>query len=206
VGHSRSWEDFDYIYGYPLGRGLTQYEIADDFLKIRGKHKFGFGLDFLRAYLSNSAYTQNAVGDTVPQTIDAFYSGGVDPASPQSDCTRLRQSFPTQLAQRFANYTLAGYGQDEWKVKSNLTLTLALRVEHQSNPVCAQDCFAEISGPFESVSHDPAQPYNQAISKHKQAFFTRTRLTGPRDSVSPGNRWEFRIIPCYVAVSVCFTS
>ncbi|MBV8478009.1 MAG: hypothetical protein JOZ36_15205 [Acidobacteria bacterium] len=37
---------FDYIYGYPIGRGLTQYEIAGDLLKIRGKHKLGFGLDF----------------------------------------------------------------------------------------------------------------------------------------------------------------
>ena len=125
----------------------------------------------MRDYLSYSQYTQNAVGDIVPQTIDAFYSGGVDPASPRSDSTRLSQSFSTQLAQRFANYTLAGYGQDEWHVKSNLTLTLALRVEHQSNPVCAHDCFAEFAGPFESISHDPAQPYNQAISNRKQAFF-----------------------------------
>ena len=141
----------DYIYGYPIGRGLTQFEIGDDFLKIRGKHKFGFGGDFLRGYLSNSAYAQNAVGDILPQTIDAFYSGGVNPASPQSDSTRLRQSFPTQLSQRFASYTLAGYGQDEWHAKSNLTLTLAVRAEHQSNPVCAHDCFAELSGPFESI-------------------------------------------------------
>jgi hypothetical protein len=174
---------FDYIYGYPIGRGLTQYEIADDFLKTRGKHKFGFGGDFLRAYLSNSAYAQNAVGDVVPQTIDAFYSGGVDPASPQSDSTRLRQSFPTQLAQRFATYTLAGYGQDEWHAKSNLALTLALRLEHESNPVCAHDCFSEISGPCESISHDPAQPYNQALSKRRQAFFHKDAiLWAPRFS------------------------
>ena len=174
---------FDYIYGYPISRGLTQYEIGDDFLKTWGKHKFGFGGDFLRAYLSNSAYAQNALGDVVPQTIDAFYSGGADPASPQSDSTRLSQSFPTQLAQRFASYTLAGYGQDEWHVKSNLTLTLALRVEHPSNPVCARACFAELSGPFESISHDPAQPYNQAISKRTQAFFHKDAvLWSPRFS------------------------
>jgi hypothetical protein len=183
---------FDYIYGYPLGRGLTQYEIGDDFLKIRGKHKFGFGLDFLRAYLSNSDYTQNAVGDMLPLTIDAFYSGGVDAASPQSDSTLLRQSFATQFAQRFATYTLAGYGQDEWKVKSNLTLTLALRAEHQSNPVCARDCFAELSGPFESISHDPAQPYNQAISKHKQAFFHK-------DAVDWAPRFSFAWQPLGVS-------
>ena len=161
---------FDYLYGYPLGQALTRYEIADDFLKTWGKHKFGFGGDFLRNYLSFSQYTQNAVGDIVPQTIDAFYSGGVDPVSPHSDSTRLRQSFPTQLSQRFTNYTLAGYGQDEWHLKSNLTLTLALRVEHRSNPVCARDCFPEFSGPFESISHDPALPYNQALSIRKQAL------------------------------------
>jgi Carboxypeptidase regulatory-like domain len=160
----------DYFYGYPLDQSLARYEIADDFLKTWGKHKFGFGGEFLRAYLSFSEYTQNAVGDLVPQTIDAFYSGGVDPASPNSDSTRLRQSFPTQLAQRFAIYTLAGYGQDEWHVKSNLTLSLALRLEHRSNTVCARDCFTEFSGPFESISHDPAQPYNQVISNRKQAF------------------------------------
>jgi Carboxypeptidase regulatory-like domain len=161
----------DYLYGYPLGTALTRYEIADDFLKTWGKHKFGFGGEFLRAYLRQSQYTQNAVGDIVPQTIDAFYSGGVDPASPNSDSTRLSQSFPTQRAELFLNYTLAGYGQDEWHVKSNLTLTLALRLEHQSNPVCAHDCFAELSGSFESISHDPAQPYNQALSNRRQAFF-----------------------------------
>lgn len=183
---------FDYIYGYPVGRGLTQYEIADDFLKTRGKHKFGLGGEFLRAYLSNSSYTYNAVGDMLPLTIDAFYSGGVDPASPHSDSTRLRQSFPTQLTQRFASYTLAGYGQDEWHIESNLTLTLALRVEHQSNPVCAHDCFAELSGPFESISHDPAQPYNQAISKRRQAFFHK-------DAVAWAPRFSFAWQPLGVS-------
>ncbi|MGC2537247.1 MAG: hypothetical protein WA350_10710, partial [Candidatus Sulfotelmatobacter sp.] len=160
----------DYLYGYPLVTGFTEYRIADDFLKTWGKHKFGFGGDFFRAFLRHAQYTQNAVGDIVPQTIDAFYSGGVDPASPNSDSTRLSQSFPTQRAELFLNYTLAGYGQDEWHIKPNLALTLILRVEHQSNPVCAHDCFAEFSGAFESISHDPAQPYNQALSNRKQAF------------------------------------
>jgi hypothetical protein len=174
---------FDYVYGYPMGRGLTQYEIADDFLKIRSKHKFGFGLDFLRAYLSNSAYTQNAVGDVLPKTIDAFYSGGVNPATPQTDSTRLHQSFPTQLSQRFASYTLAGYAQDEWHAKSNLTLTFVLRAEHESNPVCPHDCYAALSGSFESINHDPAQPYNQAILHRKQAFLHKDAVVwAPRFS------------------------
>ncbi|HXW91385.1 MAG TPA: TonB-dependent receptor, partial [Terriglobales bacterium] len=173
----------DYIYAYPLGLGLTRYQIEDDLLKTWGKHKFGLGGNFLRNYWSSSTYTVNAIGDIVPLTIDAFYSGGVDRASPKSNYTNLRQSFPSQFSQRFAFYTLGGYGQDDWHIKSNLTLTFALRADHQSNPVCADRCFPEFAGPFESVSHDPAQPYNQAISNRKQAFFhTDAVVWAPRFS------------------------
>ena len=49
------------------------------------------------------------------------------------------------------------------EVKSNLTLTFALRAEHFSNPVCQTNCFARLTGPFSEVSHDPDQPYNEAI-------------------------------------------
>ena len=160
----------NYLYGYPLATRFTEYRIADDFLKTWGKHKFGFGGELFRAYLRHAQYSQNAVGDVFPRTIDAFYSGGSDPESPDTDSTRLSQSFPMQRAELFLNYTLAGYGQDEWRVRSNLSLDLVLRVEHNSNPVCDHDCFAEFSGPFESISHDPEQPYNQVFSIRKRAF------------------------------------
>ena len=61
--------------------------------------------------------------------------------------------------------------QEEWHARSNLTFSLALRADHQSNPVCENRCFARLSGPFDPVSHDPDQPYNQAIlMNQKQAF------------------------------------
>ena len=174
---------FDYLYGIPLGSNFTKYQVADDFVKTRGKHKFGFGVDFLRTYWNTRGYTINAVGDVVPQTIKAFYFGGVDPASPNSDFTTLLQSFSSELSQRFMFYNLGVYGQDEWHVRSNLSLTLALRADHQSNPVCARACFAEFAEPVESISHDPAQPYNQAIVFRKQAFVhTDSIVWAPRFS------------------------
>jgi hypothetical protein len=36
-------------------------------------------------------------------------------------------------------------------------------MEHYSNPACDSDCYSRLTGPFESISHDPGQPYNQAI-------------------------------------------
>ncbi|HEY1897450.1 MAG TPA: hypothetical protein VGG62_14305, partial [Terracidiphilus sp.] len=38
------------------------------------------------------------------------------------------------------------YAHDEWKVTSKLTLTLALRAERNSNPVCQFNCFANFKG------------------------------------------------------------
>ena len=161
---------------FPAGRPTTQYQVSEDLVKIRGNQKFGFGANFERIFWTLMAYTPNAAGTLAPQTLDAFYEGGVNPGvlartDPNPDFTELTQSFAAQTSQRIAFYNLALYGQDEWHARPNLTLTLALRAEHQSNPLCQRGCFARMAGPFESVSHDPGQPYNQAILiNQKQAL------------------------------------
>jgi hypothetical protein len=169
---------------FPAGRPTTQYQISEDLVKIRGNQKFGFGVNFERIYWTLMAYTPNAAGVLAPQTLDAFYQGGVDPASQDSDFTTLTQSFASQASQRIAFYNLALYGQDEWHVHPNLTFTIALRAEHQSNPVCTSRCFARLTGPFDSVSHDPGEPYKKAIqTNQKQALAgTDTILWSPRFS------------------------
>jgi hypothetical protein len=48
-------------------------------------------------------------------------------------------------------------------VKSNLSVTFALRVDHVSNPVCQTKCFAETVVPFGQLDHSASIPYNQAI-------------------------------------------
>jgi hypothetical protein len=171
------------------GSSNTQYQISDDFVKTSGAHKLGFGVSFLRADWSYYVYVNNAIGQLIPQTLDAFYQGGVDPGvlagtDANPDYTILNQSFYSRNAQRMAFYQLGIYAQDEWHVRPALTLTLALRAEHQSNPVCRDLCFARLAGSFESVSHDPAQPYNQAILiDRKQAYSNMDNLNwSPRVS------------------------
>lgn len=156
---------------FSTGRPTTQYQIAEDFVKSWGRHKLGAGASLERIDWTFKAYTLNALGTLTPQTLDAFYQGGVDPASPKTDFTQLSQSFPSATSQRIAFYTLGLYGQDEWHALPSLTTTLALRAEHYSNPVCRAGCFARMAGPFGSVSHDPNQPYNQAILiNQRQAY------------------------------------
>nr|UXE44499.1 hypothetical protein Hi04_10k_c2476_00013 [uncultured bacterium] len=147
----------------PNGRNITQYQIADDLVAARGRHRLGFGEYLLRDNWTKPFPASNLVGTLSPLTLDAFYQGGFDPASPTVDFTQLSQTFVSSRRQHFAFYDLALYAQDEWHLRSNLTLTFTLRTEHQSNPTCLEHCFARFAGPFDSISHDPDQPYNQAI-------------------------------------------
>ena len=160
----------------------TQFQISEDFVKTWRKQKFGFGVNFERSGWQIRGLTSNATGVLIPQTLDAFYQGGVDSNSPNTDFTQLSQSFPSNTSAPVRFNHLGLYGQDEWQARSGLMLTFAMRVEHQSNPVCESRCFARLAGPFNSVSHDPTQPYNQAILvKQKQAFENRDGiLLSPR--------------------------
>ena len=170
--------------------GIPQrYQLSEDLVKTRHNHKFGFGGNFEGIHWDEWEYSSDVIGTLSPQTLDAFYWGGVDPAylnhtDPNPDFTVLNQSFPTSLSQRLAFYNFGVYGQDEWHARRNLSLTLAIRAEHQSNPSCERRCFARMTGSFESISHDPDQPYNQAIlTNQKQAFVAMdTLLWSPRFS------------------------
>jgi hypothetical protein len=169
---------------FPAGRPTTQFQIAEDIVKTRGYHKLGIGIGLERIKWTNMSYALNSVGTLTPQTLDAFYQGGVDPASPLTDFTQLNQSFAAATSERINFYNLGIYGQDEWHARPNLMLTLVLRAEHYSNPICRSGCFARMAGPFDSVSHDPDQPYNQAILVNRGQAFQSTDniLWSPRFS------------------------
>ena len=145
------------------GRRQRQYQLSEDVVKTWGKQKFGFGANFVRIDWSVLPNKEKSIGILSPQTLDAFYQGGLDPASPSTNFTSLTQSFTSQTTVPISFFNFGIYGQDEWHARPNLTLTLALRAEHYSNPACESDCFSRLTGPFDSISHDPDQPYNQAI-------------------------------------------
>jgi Carboxypeptidase regulatory-like domain len=165
------------------GVDMRRYQLSEDLVKAKGGHKFGFGASFERTWWTVPPNTVNAVGQLNPQTLDAFYQGGFDAENQSVDFTSLTQSFTSQSAVpvAFLNYSL--YGQDEWHARTNLTLSLGLRAEHYSAPVCSTGCFTRAAGPFDSISHDPGQPYDKAILlNQKQAFSTDKILWAPRFS------------------------
>ena len=146
---------------------LVQYQISEDFVKAGQKHKVGFGLNLDR--LSSNLSLSDDVG-WLGTTLDAFYQGGEDPNSP-ADFSQLFQSFQSRTRYPTSWYHLGIYAQDEWRARSGLTITMTVRAEHQSNLVCQSHCFARLAGPFNEISHDPNQPYNQAILVNQKRAF-----------------------------------
>ncbi len=146
---------------FPQGRNVTQYQIGDDLSKTLGNHTLKFGTKFLRYDVSDKDFGVFTSGLITPNSVAAFFNGGVDPATGTSSV--LQQSFPSALSQPIALYTLAFYGEDDWKIKSNLTLTLALRVEHESNPVCQTNCFNRLNAPFLLADNNVNVPYSTDV-------------------------------------------
>jgi len=141
---------------WPQGRNVTQYQISDDYSWQKSKHSLKFGVNFRRNDITD--FTPGGFTATVPLAqfadLSSFYNG---------TATSYVQAFATRPTEPIALYALGFYAQDEWSIKPHLKITLALRAEHNSNPVCQTNCFARLSNSFDSISHDPTQPYNQAI-------------------------------------------
>ena len=141
---------------WPQGRNVTQYQISDDYGWQKGVHNLKFGVNFRRNDLTD--YTPGGFSSAIPLAIiasqNSFLTGTVD---------TFQQGFPTRPTQPLSIYSLGLYAQDEWALRRSFKLTLSLRAQHNSNPVCQTNCFARLNGPFLTTTHDPSQPYNQAI-------------------------------------------
>jgi hypothetical protein len=133
-----------------------QYQVSDDLAWQKGNHNAKFGVNFRRNDLTD--YTPGGFNATIPTAIfnaeSSFFNGTVDV---------FQQAFATRPTEPLAVYSLGLYAQDEWAVRRRLKVTLSLRAEHNSDPVCQTNCFARLTNSFLSISHDPLQPYNKAI-------------------------------------------
>jgi len=163
-----TWDDAAFtaagraLYDWPQGRNVTQYQFGDDVSKTINNHTVKVGVKFRRNDVSDWDYGVLTSGRAFTN-LAAAAAGQVD---------FMEQTFPSdlnnptgigRLREPAALYSFAGYGEDDWRVRSNLTITFALRAEHYSNPVCQTNCFARLTGQFNEISHDPNQPYNAAI-------------------------------------------
>jgi hypothetical protein len=152
---------------FPQGRAVTQYGLVDDFSWTRGKHSFRFGINFRRDDVSDHNFT-GVIPFAQEVSLNDFAFGGVAPSN-TSVGNLVAQNFPVNTNVPIALYQLGWYATDEFKVAPNLTLTLSMRFDHLSNPVCQTNCFQSLSAPFQDLN--PTAPVNQALSTGLKTAF-----------------------------------
>ena len=130
---------------FPQGRNITQYQFIDDFSWSHGNHTFKFGENFRRYDVSDHNFFYNSPRVYWGYTTDFLQS------FVEGEAYQYRKALNNSSNVPIALWGMGGYGQDEWKATHNLKLTLALRVERNSNPVCQTNCFANFKGPFSST-------------------------------------------------------
>lgn len=175
VPYTLAWEDGAYNlvggenYVWPQGRNVTNYQFIDDVSVIKGRNSFKFGYYFRRDDVTD--YSPGVETTPLAESTESSFAGESPylgpgqpapvPITPSLDY--YTQQYPTRPTQPIALYNEAVYFQDEFKPVPNLTITAAVRVEHNSNPVCHSNCFATFTGDFAGVSTDPTTPYNAMI-------------------------------------------
>jgi len=165
---------------WPQGRNVTQFQLGDDVSKSIGNHTLKFGAKYHKNYVSDHDFGVFSSGYELPFSLADFANGG-DPAGAGAQGGIFIKSYATALNQPIRLYEAAGYIQDDWKVKSNLTISPGLRLEHASVPTCVTLCFSNIGVPFSDIG--TTAPYNQLIEiNRRQALFSYQNL-----------QWEPRI-------------
>jgi hypothetical protein len=163
-------------FAFPQGRNVTQYQFVDDFTyNLGSKHTLKLGENFHRYLIGDHDFGNRAVGLLIPLSIGSFYNGG-------TTGTELQQNFAVTSAVPVAIYGLGWYVQDDWRATSNLKITLDLRMDHNSNPVCQINCFARLASDFYDLNHSATIPYNQAIvtGQHQAAQSLTNIMWQPR--------------------------
>lgn len=126
-------------YFLPQGRNVTQDQFVDDFSWIHGRNNFKLGINYRRDNVTDEDFFL-ITPLVLPLSLDNFATGGTGGAGDV-----ILQNFPTTRSNRIALYQLGFYGSDDVRVTNNLKLTLSLRFDHLSNPVCLQDCFQRLA-------------------------------------------------------------
>lgn len=149
-------------FAFPQGRNVTQYQFVDDFAKVYGRHALKFGANFRRYDISNFDQSE-LVTPLVYSSLSTFFTGGAD---------FYLQGNPLVGHEPMNTGGIGLYAQDEWSVRPNFKLTLALRGEHNFNPTCDINCFTLPKAGFATIAaQGPNAPYINALNINRKDAF-----------------------------------
>ncbi len=171
AGNSSSWVG-GADYAFPQGRNVTGYQFVDDVSWTKGRHTIKFGYTFRRDDISDYTASEHNIkfggGENIIYDQSDFAAGYTDVWA---------ERFPKRLANPVALYVEGAYVQDQYKPVPNLTLTLGLRLEHNSNPICRTNCVTNFATDFASLPTSSATPYNTLFAAgRKRGFLAQQQI------------------------------
>lgn len=133
-------------YAFPQGRAVTQYQFIDDLSITKGAHALKMGLNFRRNDITDATFSTVVTNPEMESFSETILDGGM--------ASRGSQRFAPNPKVPDALYSFGLYFQDEYRITSNLKLTLALRADRNSNMICGVDCFSYLTNPFQDTTHN----------------------------------------------------
>jgi hypothetical protein len=133
---SERFDGYTQVYNFPSmhwgsntgSLNFTQrFELKDDYSYSAGSHQWKFGFEYAR-YISPEDVIANL--GTWTFANDQFFDGSAAAIAALRNPTTFTASFPN-VVRKLHNYWINGYGQDEWKPLSNLTINLGVRYDLQ---------------------------------------------------------------------------
>jgi len=181
-------------YAFPQGRNVTGYQFGDDITWVKGKNTWKFGYSFRR----------DDITDYSPSVRQLAYGGAINYVLDQGDFAagysdEWVERFPQRLTQPIAMYVEGFYAQDQYKPLPNLTFTVGLRIEHDSNPICRTNCVSNLSADWDQLPTARSTPYNQLFASGRTQGLFEEQMLGwqPRFGFSylpfgPGSKTTIR--------------
>jgi hypothetical protein len=135
------------VFSFPQQRVNNTYQLADTLTVLKGRHNLVFGVDTRRTELnsdlprnSRPLLTFNALPNVTGIIPERNFFSGADFAA-ASGATGIFQSLTrgddSAISLRY--YQLNFFGQDQWRIRRNLSLSFGLRYEYNTVPKSAND-------------------------------------------------------------------
>ncbi|HEY0546121.1 MAG TPA: carboxypeptidase regulatory-like domain-containing protein [Pyrinomonadaceae bacterium] len=166
------------VFNFPQRRVNNTYQVADTLTYRTGNHSFAFGTDIRRTEL-NSDLPRNSrplITFGGAPLLNGSFISGIDLAA-ASAATGFFQTLATtgsDIGLRY--YQLNFFGQDEWRVRPNLSISYGLRYEYNTPP-------REVNKRIESAFDAPALallPGLRALQNRNQIFEPDRNNFAPR--------------------------
>jgi hypothetical protein len=149
---------------FPQGRNVGQAQFVDDLTWVHGKHSLKGGVNYRYNKVTDFTNSEKAyAGIYTFNDLTDFATGQINSTGAGSS---FSQSYPNLLQVHLRMSSLGAYVQDEWKIRRNVTLTLGIRLEHDGDPSCLDNCFARMNTQFGTAGYvgGASVPYNQTIT------------------------------------------